>query len=60
MNCSLASQSLLEVTHQDHSIGITLILLVRAQGRTQGGVGFYPPPFELDILRKLYYLRKGD
>jgi len=43
MNCSLASQSLLEVTHQDHSIGITLILLVRAQGRTQGGVGFYPP-----------------
>ena len=30
INCSLASQALLEVTHQDHSIGITLLLLVRA------------------------------
>ena len=30
MKCSLASQALLEVTHQDHSIGITLLLLVRA------------------------------
>ena len=29
------------------------------QGRTQGGVGL-TPPLELDILRKLYYLRKGD
>jgi len=29
INCSLASQELLEVTHQDHSIGITLLLLVR-------------------------------
>ena len=30
INCSLASQAFLEVTHQDHSIGITLLLLVRA------------------------------
>jgi len=28
-NCSPGSQALLEVTHQDHSIGITLLLLVR-------------------------------
>jgi len=28
--CSPGSQALLEVTHQDHSIGITLLLLVRA------------------------------
>jgi len=27
-----------------------------SQGRTQGGWG----GLELDILRKLYYLRKGD
>jgi len=27
------------------------------QGRTQGGVGV-TPPLELDILQKLYYLRK--
>jgi len=31
-----------------------------AQGRTQGGVGVNPPPLELDILRKVHYLRKGD
>ena len=30
INCSPGSQALLEVTHQDHSIGITLLLLVRA------------------------------
>ena len=30
VNCSLASQALLEVTHLDHSIGITLLLLVCA------------------------------
>jgi len=30
INCSQASQALLEVTHQDHSIGITLLLFVRA------------------------------
>ena len=30
INCSLGSQALLEVTHQDHSIGITLLLLVHA------------------------------
>jgi len=30
VKCSLASQALLEVTHQDHSIGITLLLLFRA------------------------------
>ena len=30
INCSLASQALLEITHQHHSIGITLLLLVRA------------------------------
>jgi len=30
------------------------------QGRTQGGVLGLKPPLELDILRKLYYLRKGD
>ena len=29
INCSPASQALLEATHQDHSIGITLLLLVR-------------------------------
>jgi len=29
INCSPGSQALLEVTHQDHSIGITLLLLVR-------------------------------
>jgi len=28
INCSLALQALLEITHQDHSIGITLLLLV--------------------------------
>jgi len=29
------------------------------QGRMQGGhFGVKPPPFELDILQKLYYLRK--
>jgi len=28
------------------------------QGRTQGGVGVNPPPLELDILQKIYYLRK--
>jgi len=30
INCSLASEALLEVTHQDYSIGITVLLLVRA------------------------------
>ena len=30
INCSPGSQALFEVTHQDHSIGITLLLLVRA------------------------------
>jgi len=30
INCSLGSQALLQVTHQDHSVGITLLLLVRA------------------------------
>ena len=30
INCSLASQALLEVTNQDHSIGSTRLLLVRA------------------------------
>ena len=30
INCSPGSQALLEVTHQDHSIGISLLLLVRA------------------------------
>jgi len=30
INCSTGSQVLFEVTHQDHSIGITLLLLVRA------------------------------
>jgi len=30
IDCSPGSQALLEVTHQDHSIGITLLLLVRA------------------------------
>jgi len=30
VDCSPGSQALLEVTHQDHSIGITLSLLVRA------------------------------
>ena len=30
INCSPGSQALTEVTHQDHSIGITLLLLVRA------------------------------
>ena len=30
INCSSGSQALLEVTHQDHSIGITLLFLVRA------------------------------
>jgi len=29
INCSPGSQALLEVTHQDHSNGITLLLLVR-------------------------------
>jgi len=30
------------------------------QGRTQGGLGLgLTPPLELDILQKLYYLRKG-
>jgi len=28
------------------------------QGRTHGGG--LKPPLELDVLRKLYYLRKGD
>jgi len=30
MKCLLVSEALLEVTHQDHSIGIALLLLVRA------------------------------
>ena len=30
INCSPDSQAMLEVTHQNHSIGITLLLLVRA------------------------------
>jgi len=30
INCSLVSQALLEATHQDHSIGINLLLLARA------------------------------
>jgi len=30
INCSPGSQALLEVTHQGHTIGITLLLLVRA------------------------------
>jgi len=29
------------------------------QGRTQGGVGV-KTPLQLDILRKVHYLRKGD
>jgi len=34
-------------------------ILVRcSQRRTQGGLGL--TPLELDILQKLYYLRKGD
>ena len=36
-------------------------VLILTQGRTQGGGGLgVNPPHELDILRKLYYLRKGD
>jgi len=30
------------------------------KGARKGGFGVNPPPLELDILRKLYYLRKGD
>jgi len=30
------------------------------QGRTQGGGMGLKPTLELDILQKLYYLRKGD
>jgi len=30
------------------------------QGRTQGGGLGLTPPLELDILQKLYHLRKGD
>jgi len=30
INCSPGSQAWLEITHQDHSIGITLLLLLRA------------------------------
>jgi len=30
INCSLALQALLEITHHDHCIGITLLLLVHA------------------------------
>jgi len=30
-----------------------------ASAYARGGLGF-KPPFELDILQKLYYLRKGD
>jgi len=33
---------------------------MREQVRTQGGGLGFKPPFELDILQKLYYLRKGD
>jgi len=39
INCSLASQALLEVTPQDHSIGITLSLLVRATYRLYRPMG---------------------
>jgi len=34
-------------------------LVCTLQGRTQGRLGL-KPPLELDILQKLYYLRKGD
>jgi len=34
--------------------------VAHAQGRTQGGGFGVKPPLELDILRKLCYLRKGD
>jgi len=32
--------------------------IVDSQGRTQGGFLGLNPPLELDILQKLYYLRK--
>jgi len=31
-----------------------------SKGVRKGGVLGLNPPLELDILRKLYYLRKGD
>jgi len=38
----------------------TLLLGATVQGRTQGeGVGV-KTPLQLDILRKVHYLRKGD
>jgi len=36
-----------------------IIVCIQCQGRTQGGVEL-KTPVELDILQKLYYLRKGD
>jgi len=33
----MAPQALLKVTHQDHSTGITLLLLFRASGVQRGG-----------------------
>jgi len=41
IKCSLASQTLFEVTHQDHSIKITLLLLVHI---TYICVLFFPHP----------------
>jgi len=34
--------------------------LTTAKGGRKGGVGVKTPSLELDILQKLYFLRKGD
>ena len=46
---------------RNRTLCIGLQRMLHPQGRTQkGGVGVKPPALELDILRNLYYLRKGD
>jgi len=53
-------------TGQIASMGFHIFSLAptgyKSQGRTQGGgvVGDKSPPLELDMLQKLYYLRKGN
>jgi len=41
-------------------VGTKRLYLSQTQGRTQGGALGLKPPLQLDIIRKVHYLRKGD
>jgi len=58
MNCCVVALSVFPSDILTWSADI--LVYIKFQGRTQEGGWITPPPLELDILQKLYYLRKGD